>query len=237
MINWLQHIRTADGNYFGPKAANLGELIRMGVPVPNGFVFRDPSPWGYYDLARSYQQLGGGRVAVRSSAIAEDLDDASFAGHYNTYLNVEGDDDVIVAVKKCFGSIDNQVAVDYRNAHGITNRDMAVLIQKMIPAEYAGVMFTKNPVTNNSNQIMIESVRGLGEKLVAGKVNPENYLLDKDTGENISIPSDGMLHPSHLSQLIDYGVQIEQHYECPQDIEWGIANGVVWIMQTRPITT
>ena len=237
MINWLQHLRQQDSPNVGPKAANLGELISIGIPVPNGFVFHSPSPWGYYDVARYYEQLGGGKVAVRSSAVAEDMKGASFAGHYTTYLNVEGTDDLLEAVKNCFASIDNEVAVDYRKAHGITNRNMAVLIQKMIPAEYAGVMFTKNPVTNNEDEVMVESVRGLGEKLVSGHANPENYLMNKATCASIKSPDDGMLHNAHLSMLIDYGTTIEEHYGESQDIEWTILNGKVWIMQTRPVTT
>ena len=236
LINLLYELKASHSHQFGPKAANLGELMSFDMPVPDGFVFSDPSPAGYADAGLLYYNRMHDKVAIRSSGIAEDTEDASFAGIHDTFLDIEGRDDVIFFIAKCFASVDSELAIAYRKMHNVTDKRLSVIIQNMVDAEYSGVMFTKNPVTNNTDQVMIESVRGTGESLVSGKENPENYLYNKN-GTALKIPDEGMLHSAHLSVLLDLGIQIEEHYKFPQDIEFSILEGKVYILQTRPITT
>ncbi len=236
MINLLHELKAINSDRYGPKAANLGELMSFDIPVPEGFVFSDPSPAGYLDAGLLYYNTMHAKVAVRSSGIAEDSADASFAGIHDTFLDVEGVDEVRFAIAKCFASVDSELAQAYRKMHNVTNKRISVIVQNMIPAEYSGVMFTKNPVTNNANQVMIESVKGTGESLVSGSETPENYLYDKN-GTALKTPNDSMLHSVHLNSLLDLGLKIEDHYKAPQDIEFSIHKGRVYILQTRPVTT
>ena len=148
----------------GGKALGLGRMIKSGVRVPHGFcvttrvhelrkIPRD-------SILDAYDRLGRGQVAVRSSATVEDLADASFAGQLDTLLNVEGDEDLIVAIEKCWASLDSVRAVAYRKAHAI-ERDvvgMAVVVQRMVEPRAAGVMFTANPITGTRSEIVIDAV-------------------------------------------------------------------------------
>jgi len=215
----------------GGKAANLGELIAAGLPVPAGFcvtteAYRDmataaaltevldrlaatpaadtgalaglarqarerilatamPAPVADA-VAAAYRGLGGGApVAVRSSATAEDLPFASFAGQQDTYLNVVGVDAVLDAVHRCWASLWNDRAVSYRATNGIDHREvrLAVIVQLMVDAAVAGVMFTANPVTGKRGETVIDASPGLGEAVVSGAVNPDHFVVDTTTGE------------------------------------------------------
>ncbi|BES81346.1 phosphoenolpyruvate synthase [Pyrodictium abyssi] len=190
-------------------------------------------------------------VAVRSSASAEDLPEASFAGQQDTYLNVKGADAVVEKVKACWASLFTARAIFYRTQQGIDHSKvgMAVVVQKMVNSRSAGVMFTIHPATGDPNVIVIESSWGLGEAVVGGKVTPDEFIIDKKTleivekkinpknimitydperGENVEIklPKDKALAPSLSDEeakiLAKYGLQIEKHYGSPMDIEWAI---------------
>ena len=249
----------------GGKGANLGELIRAGFAVPDGFVitteaFRvaagaagidpnDPRDAAARmrraavpdEIARAivdgYRRLGG-RVAVRSSATAEDLPEASFAGQQDTILDVEGDDAVVDAVRACWASLWNERAVAYRATHEIepATLALAVVVQRMVAANAAGVLFTADPVTGRRRRASIDAVAGLGDRLVSGAVNPEHYLVDTPSGEVLE-RGGTLLSDARLRELSALGARVEAHYGKPQDIEWAIDGTRLWLVQSRDITT
>ena len=205
-------------------------------------------------------------VAVRSSATAEDLPDASFAGQQDTYLNVQGAETVIAKVKECYASCFTDRAVYYREKQGFDHLDVALsaVIQMMVFSKAAGVMFTVNVATGNDENILIEAAYGLGEYVVQGTVTPDNYTVSKAENKIIEInvnAQDVMLvrkkggdceeqpvpaenyHKQTLTneqilELANYAKKIEKHYGCYMDIEWGIDERTdkIWILQARPET-
>jgi len=250
----------------GGKGANLGELIRAGFPVPDGFVIttdayvdaasaagvdpRDPVdardrltskpvPTEIASAIRDTYRALGGPVAVRSSATAEDLPEASFAGQQDTILDVEGEDALLDAVRRCWASLWNDRAVAYRATHEVDEHALrlAVVVQRMVPASIAGVLFTADPITGRRRRAAIDAVRGLGEQLVSGAVNPDHYLVDASTGAVLERRGD-ILDDARLRELAAIGVRIEAHFGGrPQDIEWAIDERRLWIVQSRDITT
>ncbi len=202
-------------------------------------------------------------VAVRSSATTEDLANASFAGQHESYLNVKGDDSLLMHVKKCFASLFTARAVYYRKKKGFFHEQsyLAVVVQKMIDSQKSGVMFSKNPLANDNN-LVIEAVFGLGEGIVSGMISPDHYVLNKDLEivehkisdkkialtrsssgktEQINLKPEisirEVLTGHELKVLGQYGLQLEEHYGKPQDIEFAIDNSGIYIVQSRPITT
>ena len=216
--------------------------------------------------AQLESQLGADvLVSVRSSATAEDLPGMSFAGQQDTYLNVGGLDNVLQHVKRCWASLWTDRAIAYRHRQGFRHEDvlLAVVVQEMFPSEVAGVLFTANPVTSNPNEIFLNTSWGLGEAIVSGKVNPDQYILNK---KNLKIKDkkihdkllmtvrreDGQgsveaevpearrkaetLSDDKVKELGRIALRIEKHYGFPQDIEWGYCNGRFAILQSREIT-
>ncbi|GIG87570.1 PEP/pyruvate-binding domain-containing protein [Plantactinospora endophytica] len=223
----------------GGKAAGLGELIRIGERVPAGFCLTTTAhehgvlPQDEVDAA--YRELGGGPVAVRSSATAEDLPYASFAGQQDTFLGVTGADELHSAIAKCWSSLHTERAVAYREANEIDQRTvrMAVVVQRMVDATVAGVLFTANPLTGCRTEMVVDAAPGLGTTVVDGTAPADHYVLH-DT------PYDerGCLTPAQLAELHRAGERIQAHFGVPQDIEWAFdADGVLWLLQSRPITT
>ena len=194
------------------------------------------------EIADGYAALGGGLVAVRSSATAEDLPGAAFAGQQDTYLNVVGGAAVIDAVRRCWGSLWTERAIAYRKRLTIDPEDVgiAVVIQRMINAEVAGVMFTADPVSGDRKTIMIDASRGLGEAVVSGLVTPDHYRLDDQGRVREFQPGDldrTQRLPDHvLVELARLGLAVAQHLGRPQDIEWAYADDQVWLLQARPMT-
>lgn len=222
-------------------------------------------------IIESYNKLcemsGGDEifVAVRSSATAEDLPDASFAGQQDTYLNIKGADNVVNAVQRCFASLFTPRAVFYREQKGFDHFKVALaaVVQKMVNAEKAGVLFTVNPINQNYDEIVIEGAWGLGEGVVSGTVSPDTYIIDKKTlsiksiyiarketmfvkdenGDTKEIPTPEdlkekrVLSDEELKKLAEKGMLIEKHYNRPMDIEWALEGGDVYMLQARPITT
>jgi len=202
-------------------------------------------------------------VAVRSSATAEDLADASFAGQQETFINVKGNDELIDSIKKCLASLFTARAVYYRTKKGFEHEKtyLAVVIQKMINADKSGVIFSKNPMTNG-DEVVIEAVFGLGEGIVSGRISPDHYAIDRNSNiidEKISdkrialtrnssgkteivklreeISKREVLTTHEIKMLAQYALNLEKHYGKPQDIEFAIADGETYIVQSRPITT
>lgn len=192
-------------------------------------------------LRQTYAALGHSPVAVRSSATAEDLTTASFAGQYATLLNVVGEEAVLKAVKGCWASLWTARAIAYRLQQGIAHDGvtMAVVIQQMIDAQAAGVLFTANPVTGNADEMVVDAAPGLGEGVVGGTVTPEEIVVDRRTGDIVrhtGVP-EHVLSDAQVTDLVRAGEQIEAYYGCPQDIEWAWADGRFDVVQARPVTT
>ncbi len=212
------------------------------------------------DIMENYKNLRG-FVAVRSSATAEDLPEASFAGQQDTYLNVK-EEDLLNSVQKCWASLFTSRAIYYREINKFKHDEVliAVVIQKMVDSKKAGVLFTANVVSNSKEEIIIEGSFGLGEAVVSGQVTPDYYLIDKNTEKlkeknisnkaigffrkkgggvekrSIENPTERVLSDKELKELTKISLEIEQHYKHPQDIEWAI-DDKVYILQSRPITT
>ena len=203
-------------------------------------------------------------VAVRSSATGEDGADASFAGMNETYTNVRGEQDLIEAVQNCWASLFGPRVVSYRASRGFTaNPAMAVVVQLMIASERSGVAFTADPTTDATDRVVVEGAFGQGEVVVSGSVEPDTYVVSKETGEILSRRmgyksfkiirgDDGrdqrveldesraeaqVLTDDEVRTIAEIAVRSERHAGCPQDTEWAIAGGKTYIVQTRPITT
>lgn len=327
-ILWFEQIDKNDISQVGGKGANLGEMIKAGIPVPYGFVvtvsayydfleegglkskichilsscdhkdpkillgtsdsiqkliLKTPMPSGIgQEIALSYMKLfekSKGRlslkeklvsllkepyVAIRSSATAEDLPDASFAGQQATFLNVKGETNVVKKVQEAWASLFTARAIFYRQEKKFDHFKVgiAVPVQVMVNSRCSGVMFTVDPVTNDKNKMVIEAIFGLGELIVGGVVTPDHYEIEKrdfkilekkiakqeimlvkkngmnknfkiksSEGSKQKITDNQILEVAHLGRLL------EKHYYFPQDVEWAIENGKVYIVQTRPITT
>ncbi|USZ72145.1 phosphoenolpyruvate synthase [Natronosalvus halobius] len=218
------------------------------------------------EILESYREIEGDEeafVAVRSSATAEDLPDASFAGQQETFLNIT-EDDLLDRVRRCWASLFTQRAIYYRQEQGFDHSvvNIAVVVQQMVDAETSGVMFTSHPSTGDPTMI-IEAAWGLGEAVVSGAVSPDNYVVsredgsidvtvaekkvmhvkDEETGETVEREVDEdrrnarVLSDRDLEQLVELGERVESHYDTPQDVEWAMVDGVIYMLQSRPITT
>ncbi|MFF0315676.1 PEP/pyruvate-binding domain-containing protein [Micromonospora sp. NPDC005252] len=223
----------------GGKAAGLGELIRRGERVPEGFcVTTEAHRRGVVPAAEiiaAYGRLGAGPVAVRSSATAEDLPDASFAGHQDTLLNVTGGAELIAAIGRCWESLHSDRATAYREARHIEHREvrMAVVVQRMVTPTAAGVLFTANPLTGCRDEMAVDAAPGLGTTVVDGATAVDHYVLD-----GVARDDTGCLTAAHLERLRATGERLQDHFGCPQDVEWAIdADDVLWLLQSRPITS
>src|SRR5262245_15805882 len=295
----------------GGKAGNLGEMSRVGLPVPPGFcvttdayrratnddalrrILEDIAATAPPDtialsahaararaailamtmppdiavaVSDAYRGLGATQpVAVRSSATAEDLPMASFAGQQDTYLNIVGTDAVLDAVHRCWASLWTDRAVSYRATNAIDPRSvqLAVVVQRMVDAAVAGVMFTANPVTGKRGETVIDASPGLGEAVVSGAVNPDHFVVSSTTGQIVerrlgdkrfmitATFGGGTAHVTRdaadatfcvtddqVRGLVALGQRVASHYGSPQDTEWAIdGNGVAWLTQARPVTT
>ena len=180
--------------------------------------------------------------AVRSSATAEDLPNASFAGQYDSYLDVIGHEAVLQHVSRCWASLFSERAVTYRLRNGFDHRKvhMAVVVQQMVHPQAAGILFTADPVTSNRKVASVDATLGLGEALVSGLVNADTFKVrDGQVVERAfaTTRDQAALTDAQVARLVRLGRRIEAHFGCPQDIEWCLAGGEFWIVQSRPITT
>lgn len=320
-IAWFNEIGKDDVRTAGGKGANLGEMSRANLPVPEGFIVTSNAYFEFLDMAnlreriasllegldvednealnaaaeqikqgiveaqmpnetraeivKSYNRLCKARgvipsaedeayVAVRSSATAEDLPEASFAGQQATYLNEKGADNVARAVQRCWASLFEPRAIYYRVQQHFEHMKVgiAVVVQRMVEADTSGVMFTVNPITGDRSQITIEAGFGLGEAIVSGRVTPDMYIVDKQgmrilekrvarqdmmiaRGDNsnreMEVPDElqerQKLTDAEILDLAAIGKRIEEHYAFPQDIEWASEKGRIYMLQTRAVTT
>ncbi len=179
-------------------------------------------------------------LAVRSSATAEDLPFASFAGQQDTILNVVGKEAVLTAVRRCWASLWTDRAVVYRANNGIDQRTvhLAVVIQTLVDAAAAGVLFTADPLTGHRLHAVVEASPGLGEAVVSGAINPDHWLVDSATGRVLEGPHDGCLTTEQLRELVELGQRVQTLFGAPQDIEFAFdGSGKAWLVQSRAITT
>lgn len=306
-IRWLADLTSADHELAGGKGANLGELVRGGFNVPDGFVITTSAYTDFvarHGLAEAIAaaaaavvaggsaEVSAGRVAelfagelpeplvagirsayaalgehvpvaVRSSATAEDLAEASFAGQQDTYLNIVGDEALLAAVRDCWASLWTDRAIRYRAQHGVDQASvaLAVVVQRLVPAAAAGVMFTANPANGRTDETVITAAWGLGEAVVSGAVDTDTVVVDTATGTVLSsVVADkavrvdpvaggtaqrpnpeaarraGVLDEAAALRLAAIGSAIQAHFGAPQDIEWALAAGDFSIVQSRPIT-
>jgi pyruvate,water dikinase len=243
----MQLIGLADAGHVreqvGGKAAVLGELAASGWPVPPGFVvtanaLSDP------DLARvlaaAAGRCGGGPFAVRSSGVAEDLPDASYAGLYETFLDV-GVGGLADAVRRCFAAAQADRVRSYhvRRSAAAGPSGMAVLVQVMVDARAAGVAFTAHPVTGVRDQVVVTAVAGVGESLVSGEQTGEEWTITGQDRPRRTRVSGGaeVLDSAQAGQIAAMAARVAAHYGRPQDIEWAIdTSGRLWLLQARPMT-
>jgi pyruvate,water dikinase len=326
-VLWFEKISKEMVPLVGGKGANLGEMSKLNLPVPQGFaiitkafdrfletnrineqieklidecdaentdqlletskkikeliISKEYPPMIRSEMIESYKELSftdqvvtpraieliaSGReyalVAVRSSATAEDLPTASFAGQQATFLNVKGIKEYLESVKKCWASLYEPRAIFYRNKQGFKHASISVIVQRMVNSDASGVMFTTNPTTGEDN-IIIEACWGLGETLVQGEVEPDRYIVSKDgkilekkvgkkermmirdyaTDRTVKllVPKNKInvqvLTDQEILSITNYGLKIEGHYGKPQDIEFAVERGRIFIVQTRAVTT
>jgi pyruvate,water dikinase len=188
----------------------------------------------------AWRELGGERsFAVRSSATVEDAAGMSFAGQFESILNVRGADALLAAIKSCWQSLFSERALVYlARQRGLAEKvKMAVLVQEMVEAGHAGVVFTADPLTGATDRFIVECVSGLGEGLVQGTVRPERMVVEKRTGRVLASPENEMLSSATLENLCDLARQTERLFGSPQDIEWAQRDNGMFLLQSRPITT
>jgi rifampicin phosphotransferase len=309
-VTQLDNINQSDLISVGGKAANLGELINAGLPVPPGFVvltsaydnfvsennvrsqieglaqsvsLTDPSTaelaaLGIQELFNqavlpevikqavlsAYEQFDNTAVAVRSSATAEDLPSASFAGLQETILNILNVEDLFIALRRCWSSLWTARALTYRAHRHIASETvhMAVIVQQMVVATASGLLFTCNPMTGAQDEMVINASWGLGEAIVSGHVSPDVITIDKESGKVhfkevaekllMTVPSgygvfeqavplelqqQTVLSAEQIACIHRLGLKIEQLFRSPQDIEWAIADNKFFVLQARPVTT
>jgi pyruvate,water dikinase len=226
----------------GGKALGLARLRAMQLPVPAGFVIRNArvgeSP---PDLERHYMALGGGKVAVRSSALGEDGSDASFAGQYDTVLNVQGLVQLQRAIDDCASSVAAQRARQYQQDQaGGDQLVMNVVVQRMVDARVAGVVFTADPVSARRDLLVIDAVAGLGEALVSGEATPDHYAVDA-RGRVLRrqlVGDSALLTDVEIAAIASQARSAAGREGCPLDLEWAIdRDGSLFWLQARPVTT
>jgi pyruvate,water dikinase len=218
-------------------SARLRELALAGAHVAAQRLVLSAEP-PRRAIAAAYEELGG-PVAVRSSACVEDSETASFAGQQDSFLNVSGAAEVCARVVECWASFFSERALFYRGRKGMLgDLGMAVVVQRMVDAEKAGVLFTVDPVQRRRDQMIVEAIHGLGERVVSGEVTPDHYVLDRAGNvKRDRTPNGGVLEREELELLAGLGRELEKRFGQPQDIEWAIENDRVFLLQSRPVTT
>ncbi len=211
----------------------LLEIQQAIVNAPLGVKLRN-------EIENHYHKLAANRVAVRSSATAEDLPGHSFAGQYDTYLGIVDLESCIDAVKNCWASLWTERAYDYRQKNSFDHLkvNMAVIVQTFIEADASGVIFTADPINGYKSRMIIETVPGLGDTLVSGKATPQRFVVGKKQCRIVSknLISESCITDSVVRRLVKLGKKVEKHFGSPQDIEWAIYENKIYFLQSRPIT-
>lgn len=222
------------------QAANTGELQQLRQRIIEAPI----APQTVSQIENGYRDPAHSAVAVRSSSVAEDLPNHSFAGQYDSFLNVSSLDACLLAVKKCWACAWTERAFLYRQKNGIDHAAaaMAVIVQSMVRADCAGVVFTQDPVFGRRDRIVIEFCAGYGDKLVSGQIRPDRWIFDKNSIELVLCEladqtRPACLNPDQAKSLAERAIQIEKVFGSPQDIEWAVEQGRVFFLQSRPITT
>ena len=273
---WLGDPKSFDAGLVGGKAANLSRLARLYHRVPDGFSLpvtvmdnghpldlRDEIICAISDLMACHS-LPEFIAAVRSSAVDEDSITASFAGQHETYLNIVGADVIIQAVIRCWDSARSEHALDYRRQQGLSveRPQIAVLVQQLVAADVAAVVFSANPVTENRDEVMINASWGLGESIVGGMVTPDTFVVRKSDlavvqriiadkqRMTVSVPggthevetprflrNTSSLNDEQVIEMAKLALTLEVTMEQPVDVECAYAGGELYLLQCRPITT
>ena len=273
---WLGDPKSFDAGLVGGKAANLSRLARMYHRVPDGFSLpvtvmdevhpldlRDEITAAISDLIACHS-LPDITAAVRSSAVDEDGATASFAGQHQTYLNIVGADAIIQAVTRCWESARSEHALDYRRQQGLSveRPQIAVLVQQLVAADVAAVVFSANPITGSGDEIMINASWGLGESIVGGTVTPDTFVVRKSdlaiTSQTIAdklrmtvsapggthevevprfLRAQASLNDEQVIEMAKLALTLEGTMEHPVDVECAYAGGELYLLQCRPITT
>jgi len=230
--------------WVGGKAAALGALRWAGLPVPDGFcipieVAQEGIDARWAAIVGAYRQLApdSGAVVVRSSGVTEDSPGASFAGQYETVLNVRGVKALRLAIERCWQSARSSRVRAYQAWSGYEGDDrrLPLLIQRQIPATMSGVLFTVDPVSGSDTEMLIEATSGLGDALVSGRVAPARYSVDRRGRVRVLSPEE-LLTSAQCRALAELGAQVEQVLGRGQDIEWALSENEIHILQARPIT-
>lgn len=236
MLKKINELNLNDKKWVGGKAWNLFILNKNGFNIPDAYVIHYS-----LDLTKNktkilelFKELNCDEVSVRSSATLEDSDSESFAGQFDTFLNVK-EDNLISMIQKCRDGINSERVQSYIKEKKIdaTNLQVAVIVQKMIQSDLSGVAFSVDPIKQNPNHIIVEAIKGLGEKLVSGTHKPYKIIFDKNKKQILHIDSNISL-PTELFQTI---INIEKVYKTPVDIEFAYQDNELYILQTRPVTT
>jgi pyruvate, water dikinase len=267
-VLWFDDEDCLDVACAGGKGSSLATMTAAGLSVPPGYVLASWVLADSVDAARlrglalagdhagaealvqtvesprkeiadAYERLGRGRVAVRSSACAEDSETASYAGQQETYLNVSGAAEVCDRVVDCWTSFFSERALFYRARKGsLEDLRMAVVVQRMVDPTKSGVLFTIDPVQRRRDRMVVEAVFGLGEQAVSGHVTPDHYVVDRaGVCKRERLFNGGVLDPEELVTLAGLGRSLEECFGSPQDVEWAIADGELYLLQSRPVTT
>ncbi len=239
--NQLLHIQHINGENVGGKANGLNKLMSWGLNVPAGFVIVNAQGSGpIEELEHFYTAIGGGKVAVRSSALSEDGEDSSFAGQYESVLNVEGIEAIQAAVATCVDSLNSAQASAYQQDQTIEETQMCVVVQCMVEAQSAGVLFSVDPVSGRHDRLVIDAVAGLGEALVSGEKTPDHYVFDNNAAlvQQEWVADTPILTQQHCAQMLAEAQQAVNAAGYPLDMEWAIdQDGQLFWLQARPITT
>ena len=228
-----------DAAIVGEKAATLSQIKRWGYPVPKGWVLApidDPQL-----LTEFLQPSELSPLVVRSSAIGEDSEQASAAGQYETVLNVTSPQALQSAIAQVQASYNQPSAVQYRRDRGLNDTAMAVLIQQQVQSIYSGVAFSRDPITQQGDAIIIEALPGSATQVVSGKVTPEQYrafVLETENSSSVQLEGQGRVPQALIKQVAYLAYRLEKRYHgTPQDIEWSYDGQTLWVLQSRPITT
>jgi len=248
---------------YGGKAVSLAKMLKAGVSVPPGFVIDTDSYLQMDDDLReqinsAFIDLDAECVAVRSSAPAEDGDSAAWAGQLETFLNTTNDN-LIENIEACWASLGSDRAKAYaeENDVDLSTQKVAVIVQAMVQSDVSGVAFSVHPVTQNIDQVVIEAAYGLGEAVVSGQVTPDTYVVSKNSGRINDkyiakqtkrldkkgwqgVSEDGgvqKISDEQITELTAMAVKLEDYFDMPIDVEWLLKEGILYITQSRPITT
>ncbi|MGJ5631556.1 glycerol-3-phosphate acyltransferase [Nostoc sp. CALU 1950] len=228
-----------DAAIVGEKAATLSQIKRWGYSVPKGWVLAPiDDPQG---LTEFLQPSELSPLVVRSSAIGEDSENASAAGQYETVLNVTSPEALQAAIAQVKTSYNHPSAIQYRRDRGLNDTAMAVLIQQQVQSVYSGVAFSRDPITQQGDAIIIEALPGSPMQVVSGKVTPEQYrafVVETENSYSVQLEGEGRVPQSLIKQVAYLAYRLEKRYHgTPQDIEWSYDGQTLWVLQSRPITT